>query len=229
MPDTRPNPELLRSLGSLVRGLSMLFWGLPAAMVACILTAMMEMLRTFNIMLPVVTTGWLVLGLWQLGHFQKQERIWVRALDRALWLGMVNVGLSPFLYWWNQRPNVPWFLAVVGVMGFNSLLFLSSLNLVLQRLTAMLPDEGLREETRQFSTLNRVLLSGILLLGIALLAMTRYPVGIFAPPNVMAQLASGGVWLWLLVFLSLLPLALTMALIWKIKEVILNSVFGAGG
>jgi hypothetical protein len=33
---------------------------------------------------------------------------------------------------------------------------------------------------------------------------------------------------WLLIFLVLLPLAMTMALIWKIKEVILDSVFGSG-
>jgi hypothetical protein len=32
--------------------------------------------------------------------------------------------------------------------------------------------------------------------------------------------------LWLLVFFALLPLAMTMALIWKIKETILDSVFG---
>ena len=31
---------------------------------------------------------------------------------------------------------------------------------------------------------------------------------------------------WLLIFLVLLPLAMTMTLIWKIKEVILGSVFG---
>jgi hypothetical protein len=209
----------------------MLFWGLPAALVACILTAMMEVLRTFafNIMLPVVTTTWLVLALWQLGHFQKQERIWIHALDRAKWLGMINVGLSPFLYWWNQRPSEPWFLAVVGVMAFNSLLFLSSLNVVLYRLTAMLPDEGLREETRQFSMINRLLLLGILALGIVLLALMRYPAITIAPLYILASLASGGVWIWLLIFLSLLPLALTMALLWKIKEVIMDSVFGVGG
>jgi hypothetical protein len=32
--------------------------------------------------------------------------------------------------------------------------------------------------------------------------------------------------LWVLLFLVLLPLAVTMALIWKIKQVILDSVFG---
>jgi hypothetical protein len=32
---------------------------------------------------------------------------------------------------------------------------------------------------------------------------------------------------WLLLLLALLPLALTMALIWKTKEVVLDGVFGA--
>jgi len=32
---------------------------------------------------------------------------------------------------------------------------------------------------------------------------------------------------WVIVFLLLLPLAMTMALLWKTKEVILDSVFGA--
>jgi heme/copper-type cytochrome/quinol oxidase subunit 4 len=32
---------------------------------------------------------------------------------------------------------------------------------------------------------------------------------------------------WLLILFTLLPLAMTMALIWKTKEVILDSVFGA--
>jgi hypothetical protein len=31
---------------------------------------------------------------------------------------------------------------------------------------------------------------------------------------------------WTLTFFALLPLAMTMALIWKIKQVILDSVFG---
>ena len=33
--------------------------------------------------------------------------------------------------------------------------------------------------------------------------------------------------LWFLMLLVLLPLAMTMALLWKTKEVILESVFGA--
>ncbi len=109
MPDTPPNAELLRSLGRLVRGLSALFWGLPVALIICVQTAETQILRDFHVLPPVAVTGWLLYGLWELGHFQKQERIWIHALDRAKLFALVNVGLSPFLYWWNQRPDVKLF------------------------------------------------------------------------------------------------------------------------
>ena len=34
--------------------------------------------------------------------------------------------------------------------------------------------------------------------------------------------------LWIVLFLVLLPIAMTMALVWKTKEVIMSSVFGPG-
>ena len=227
MPETAPpNPELLRSLGRLVRGLAALFWALPVTLVVCVQTAMVEMLRSFNILPPMVVTGWIVYGLWQLGYFQKQERVWIRALDLAKILGIVNFGFSPFLFWWNQRPGEEWFGIVIGLMAFNGLVFLYSVNVVLCRLTAMLPDEVLREETRQFTGLNRMLLIAIAVLGVIFLALLRHPTELPGPLNVLMIFAVNQLWIWLLVVLSLLPLAMTMALIWKIKEVILGSVFG---
>ncbi len=227
MLDPATNGELLRSLGRLVRGLSALFWGLPFALIICVQTAKTEILRSFNIVPPLIVTGWLCIGLWQLGSFQKQERIWHRTLDRAKLLAMVNLGLSPFLYWWSQMPNERFFTAVVGVMGVTGLLFLSTLNLVLYRLGAMLPDEHLREETRHFTSLNRYLVFAILLLGLSLSLILRFP-SLVPLPDWIFPLSLNTNTMWLLVFLVLLPLAMTMALIWKIKEVILDSVFGAG-
>ena len=226
MPETAPNTELLRSLGRLARGLSALFWGLPVALIVCVQAAKTDAPEKFGAIPPLVVTGWLVFGLWQLGHFQKQERVWTQVLDRAKLLALLDFGLSPFLYWWSQVPAQPFFTAVVGVMAVSGLLFLSNLNLVLHRLSAMLPDESLRQETKSFTTLNRILLLGIMLLGIAFLMVARFPTLIPLPVQVMALLDVGG--LWLLLFFALPPLAMTMALLWKIKEVILDSVFGAG-
>jgi len=220
-----PNLELLRSLGRLVRGLSALFWGLPLALIVCVQTARTDWLEAFTIFPPLATTGLLLFGLWQLDSFQKQERPWRAALDRAKLIGLVNFGLSPFLYWWNRVPGQPLFATVVGVLSFSALLFLFNLNLVLQRLGAMLPDETLRHETRQFTALNRNLLVTLLFLSALYVALAQLKT---LPPYwaiVLAWLDRGS--LWVLLLLILFPLAMTMALLWKTKEVILDSVFNA--
>lgn len=223
MPDTPPNPELLRSLGRLVRGLSALFWGLPAALIVGVGTALSGWFRTFSVAPTFATTGLLLFGLWQLGSFQKQERPWRTALDRARLVALVNFGLSPFLYFFNKVPENSFFLLVVALLGLSALLFLFNLNLVIARLGEMLPDETLRQETRQFTVLNRTLLVILLVLAslyVFLVRMPELPVSLMLLLGHLQRIS-----LWSLLLLVLLPLSLTMALLWKTKEVILDSVF----
>ena len=224
MPDPAPNAELLRSLCRLVRGLSALFWGLPITLIVCFHTAKADSLKSFGIVPPLVTTGLLAYGLWQLGDFQKQERVWRAALDRARVLSLINFGLSPFLYWWNKVPANTFFLAMVMLLTLSALLFLGSLNLVLRRLAAMLPDEGLRLETRQFTTLNLNLLFATLVLVLFYVVLGQFYTLPFWLGLVVSVAERGS--LWFLILLVLLPLAMTMALLWNTKEVILESVFG---
>lgn len=229
MPEVTANPDLMRSLGRLVRGLSALFWGLPAALIVCFNAAKSDFLRSFGIVPGLICTGLLLFGLWQLGAFQKQERVWRQALDAAGILGLINFGLSPFLYWSNRIPGNPFFGMMALVMAATGLLFLAALNLVLRRLGAMLPDEALRHETRQFTALNFNLLSATALLGLLCLAFSKLP----DPPaflEFLLRLLGDRPDFWLLLMLIplvLLPLAMTMALLWKTKEVILDNVFGA--
>ncbi len=225
MPDPAPNAELLRSLGRLVRGLSALFWGLPIALIVCFYTARADSLKPFGIVPPLATTSLLAYGLWQLGDFQKQERVWRMALDRARLLSLFNLGLSPFLYWWNKVPTNTFFLVMVMLLAASALLFLGSVNLVLRRLGAMLPDEALRLETRQFTALNLNLLGVTSLLALAYVGLGQ----LHSLPfwlSVVVSVADRGS-LWFIIVLVLLPLAMTMALLWKTKEVILDNVFGA--
>lgn len=219
-----PNPELLHSLGRLVRGLSALFWGLPIALIICIGTAWSGWLSLYNILPPLATTGLVAFGLWQLDSFQKQERPWRNALDRAKLLALINVGLSPFVFWWNHAPGVFWFGASVRIFAVSAWVFLFTLNTVVLRLAAMLPDETLRHESRQFTSLNHVLLLTFLLVAGLRAAIENIPQvpQQFVPVLVLWDRGS----FWLLLLLGLLPLAMTMALIWKTKEVILDSVFG---
>jgi len=222
---TSPNPQLLRSLGRLARGLSALFWGLPASLLICAETARAEWLKPMGFLPALAINGLLVYGLWQMAEFQKQERPWRNALDRALLLALVILGLCPFIYWHNKMPRETFFADAVGVLELAAVLFLFNLNLVLKRLAAMLPDETLRQETRQFTALNRWLLVLLLFFTIGFVVVAQWP----QPPTPLVQLAP---WLnragnLVLIFFVLLPLAMTMALIWKTKEVILDAVFGA--
>ena len=228
MADAPPNPALLRSLGRLVRGLSALFWGLPIALVVCFYTARTEDLRNFNIAPAIISTGLLVFGVWQLGDFQKQERVWRAALDRALISSLVVFFLSPFLHWWCRYPSNTFFLAMVAALAMAGLFFIAALNIVLQRLGAMLPDEALRLETKQFTAWNVNLLMAVFFLALAHVLLGR----VRTLPLWLAKIPilsdPDREWFqWFLVLLSLLPLAMTMALLWKTKEVILDSVFGA--
>jgi hypothetical protein len=220
-----PNTQLLAALGRLVRGLSALFWGLPLALVACVQTAKGDLLRPFGVVPPVVTTGLLLYGLILLGGFQKQERVWREAMEQARLLAIVNLCFSPFLYWWNKVPSEAFFNSIVQLMVVTGLLFLLVLNQVLRRLTAMLPDETLRIETRVFTNLNRGLLLFTLVVMTAYFVMTRLQPLPDLLGTLFTLLNRGG--LWLMLFLVLLPVAMTMALLWKTKEVILTSVFGS--
>ena len=225
MTDTSPNPQLLRSLGRLARGLSALFWGLPAALIICTGTLNVEVLRPLGVIPAVAVNALLLYGLWQMDDFRSQERPWRAALDRAKLLGIVNLGLSPFLFFYKQMPSQLLFECSLLLFFISALLFLFNLNVVLKQLGAMLPDETLRQETKQFTVLNRWLL----VVWVLFTALTVFLPG-YLPPGLTINPRTIFVIVHLITTLQLVlglaPVAITMALIWKAKEVILDGVFG---
>jgi hypothetical protein len=224
MPEAAPHPELLRSLGHLVRGLSILFWGLPLSLVVCVQTSQADYLRIFGVVPPVLTTGVLVYGLVLLGRFHREEVVWMSALERARCLAVVNLGLSPFLFWWSRVPSSSFFSLMGRLMAITGLLFLLALGPLLRRLTAMLPDEALRHETLVFTRINTVLVAVNLLAVTLHLTLQHFhqPLRLSQPwSGLVERVSQWGGW-----FLILLTVALLMALVWKTKEVIFHSVFG---
>lgn len=223
MPDSDPKAGLLRSLHRLIRGLSALFWGVPLALVVGFQTARSEWLRPLGILPPLAVTMLLWFGLHEIGHFRQQERPWRVVIEWSKVLALINVGLSPYLYWWHFLPNHPLFLSMILILILNSLLFLYMLNTVLKRLAAMIPDEPLRHETRVFSSMNQHLVL------FCVLVMVLYWALLFQeqPYERLVFVLQLGEHLRLgfLVLMVLLPVSLTMALLWKVKEVILAGVF----
>ena len=226
MENLTPDPQLLRSLGKLARGLSAVFWGLPTTLIICAETARVEFLEPFEVIPALLANGLLLYGLWQMSSFQKQERPWRNALDRAKLLGLVNLGLCPFLFWFNHLPGQSYFRDAIFVLVFSGLFFLFNLNVVLKQLGAMLPDETLRHDINLFTALNRCLLAAWLIIIIAAIVLPQIT-GFWTQLNPIVQFWIARAEAAALLFLGLSPLAVTMALIWKTKEVIFDSVFGA--
>lgn len=218
--------DLTRALGRLARGLSTLFWCLPLALVAQMETARTDwagFLGPFAFLPALALTAMLWHGLRRLRGFQKQERVWQQAVDRGELLAIVNTGLAPFVFWWHRFPLVPFYVVCVDLLAVAGLLFLMQLNRVLLRLSAMLPDEMLRHEARTFTEINIWMLL-IVLSGLGLDWLFRFLRGPARLPShvpvVVEQVA-----VWLALFFALMPVAMTLALLWKTKEAIFASLF----
>jgi hypothetical protein len=218
--------DLMRDLGRLARGLSALFWGLPLTLVVNAESARtdnLDFLGVAAIAPAMILNALLWHGLRQLRGFQKQERIWHQALNRAEIFAIVNIGLAPFLHWWHRFPLVPFYIVCVDFIAASGLLFLIHLNQVLRRLSAMLPDEMLRAETKTYTQCNVWML--LVVLGGLCLYIAFSPLQV---PDISwgnFHLHPRERALWLAFFLTLMPVAMTMALLWKIKEAIFAGLF----
>lgn len=231
MPEADRNALLLGSLRRLVRGLSALFWGLPITLVLAVQTGKGDWLKPLGFVPITCAMALLLYATLLFSRFQSQERVWTNAIERARLMALVNLGLSPFLFFWSKVPGNVFFTLMIEVLFLGLLTFLFLLNVVLARLAAMLPDETLRDETRIFTRLNQT----ILLTLIATLPFYFVLRGAETLPRVIVDfmliLERGGavLELLLLMFFLLLPVAMTMALLWKIKEVIMTGVFSNRG
>lgn len=226
---------ILKGLANVVRGLSSLVWSLPLALAIVVWTVsrvgslmpspVADLLVSLGVAPGLLVTALMWYGVWQVGRFQPGVPGWHRSADRARSLSLLLIGFSPFLYWWSRRPEVLYFKISAAALILFGLLFLAQLNALLRRLTAMLPDQALREETSAMAKLNYGILAGL----------GAFQLVLFALDRVSFDAAAGFVarqYLWLarllLLLFMVMPLAITIAVMWKIKETILESVFSAG-
>jgi len=215
--------ELRESLRRTVKGLSALFWGLPLAVLICAQTSLNMILRPFGVLPAAAATGLLLYGVVQLEHFQRRRADWIRILGHAKLFGLICVGLSPYVFLWGRLPWVEFYNNMMGLLGMSGLFFLFSLNRALRCLNDLMPDDGLREETHLFTAINLGLIVGVISLTLLFWTLQHF----FNMPRLVVLridlLAEGR--RFLMLFFVLLPLAMTMTLLWKIKEGALEGVF----
>ena len=94
---------------------------------------------------------------------------------------------------------------------------------MLRRLAAMLPDEMLRTQTRTFASWNTWMLAAALGGVSVYLALTDFQ----GAPRLIGRRLAGlqTIVEWMILFLTLTPVAVTLALLWRIKEAILTGLF----
>lgn len=228
-------PNLLSGLNSLVRGLNALFYGLPIALLVVVWTAtrsatsmpspFSNLLHSLGIFPALATSVVLFYGIVKLGGYQHDSAVWQRLVDRARWSGLFLIGLSPFLYWWCRVPESVYFKVAAMTLIAMSMLFLAQLNAILRRLTTTLPDQTLRAETAFMAKFNFAILALVGAAQVFFFSVNRLSV------SAATQWLSHET-LWLLrpieiivLLLMVMPIAITMAIMWKIKELILESVF----
>ena len=235
------HPDLMPSLRRLVRGLEVLFWALPFALLVCVQETMVSWWESWGIGPALAAMALLWYGTRSLGHFQKQERVWQGTVRFAQVLALLMVGLVPFLHWqqqitsdtmtWSSMSKAQQHVVYSACIFFTaSMMYVLNLNHVLARLAAMLPDPILRADVRLFVYLN----FGLFLLLVIGLWMHQKADAVFLGLREFAPAFADSIGSYLglaammkaaILWVATLVITLTMTMLWKTKEAILNSVF----
>jgi len=229
----------MSSLRQLVRGLEILVWALPFSLLVCMQEIMGSEWESWGALPLLLAMALLWYGTSRMKCFQPQEGVWQGSVRMTEVLAIIMFGLVPFLHWQQTIPDQAAAFyspeqkhVVYSVIIFcaASVMFLLNLNHLLNRLVAMLPDPILRADIRFFVIVNFVLFLPLMLsMCLSQLSLPLY--NWFAQNHPQLAQRIGSV-LGLENFLHLVTLwiatlivATSMAMLWKTKEAILNSVF----
>ena len=197
------------------RGFSCLFWSIPLGLGLLMVLPILQLSRYFQ--LPTLLIGLLIgyCGLILLRKAGPLTARWPKLLDRALLALFLLLYLAPFIQWWRQMPEEPYFF-------FNVLaLYLASAwaqFIILQlagEVGGALHDESLELETLLFrwASLAFMLVPVLVLALMALRSSLQFETHFRYEMIRIGHLTPK----WFLVPL-LLPFILTMAMAWTAKE-----------
>ena len=150
------------ALRQLVRGLEVLFWALPAALVVCVAESVSFEWQSWGVLPLVLVMGLLWYGASRLKAFQPEETVWQSTVTITELLALALVGLAPFLHWFHHVPEIPAEYLTSGqkhisyclvVFCSATIMFLLNLNHAIARLAAMViaveEDEATVEEAER--------------------------------------------------------------------------------
>lgn len=220
----------------MTRGFSCVFWGMPAATLFCIQLLIGRAVISdpfirisigqLYFFLFFATLGIVCYGLLSLTQAEGVGPLWRRWGRIGLVSAALNLYFSPFLYWWQSFPDEARYTLNVFALILSAIVLLVSLNLMCVELGRFSGDRSLQGESKLFLILNAVILGVPAISAFAWAAIQSWQRGsgeslglefidLFRLPSY---------WRMLLFVLLFLPISLTLANVWRVKEMLLDEL-----
>jgi len=220
----------------LTRGLSCVFWGVPMSLLFCIQLLIAHIVVTDPFIRGSLAQLYFVLffavlavacaGTYWLQQVEGIGSDWRRRARVCMASAVSALYFTPFLYWWQNMPEETTYTLNLFGLILSAIVLLGALNALCMELGRFLGDRSLRRESRVFLALIALVLGAPALyafwwavasslregsnenLGLAFLNIFRLPYHIRLT-------------LFIVLFL---PVALTLANLWRVKEMMLEEM-----
>lgn len=171
---------------------------------------------------PFAATCVVLFATHLLARVEFSDTQWNVTTDRCRVFALVATGMSPFIYWWARIPEQPFFLAAMHGLILVAIVLLLGLNRLLVELAGHLNNDLELQEAKLFAGVNRWLLTNTLVVTILFFIVYRLRSLPSSIANFVGVIDQAG--LFIALFLIVLPLALTMTIVWKLKEAVLEAL-----
>lgn len=236
MADTAPVKLSGLDLVRLTRGFSCVFWALPLAVLFCIQLLISAMavadpfirssLADLYFFLFCAVLAIACIGTYWFSRVEGVGERWRQRARICLACALLTLYFSPFLYWWQAFPEKAFYTLNLFGLILSAIVLLVSLNLLCVELGRFYGDHSLRRESKLFGALNA------LILGLPTASAFGWAALQSLPENSPDGLGMEFVNLFLIpyywrmtVFIALfLPVSLTLANLWRVKEMLLDEL-----
>jgi hypothetical protein len=212
----KPNVSVLpEQLLYLSRGFSCIFWSIPLGLILFAVVPSIQFSPYFR--LPSVLVGLITAycGLVLLRRASPITARWTKLINRSLTATFFQLYLAPFMYWWLQKPDIPYYFYNTLVFYLITAWGLFLVNQLTGEAGRALHVESLELESYLFrwAALLFMLVPLVVILILAVYTAFRLESRIWIEMVHVGQLIPR----WIFIPL-LLPFTLTMAMAWKAKE-----------
>ena len=212
-------PQLeARDLVALAQGLSCWLWGIPGAVLLSIREMPFEWGMPFQLPLFAVPYLLVLVGAVKMARVRSAGDRWRCEARRAMILCILALYLAPFLFWWRRWPQSAYLMANVWVLIACGIALLAQVNRLVRTLGAALGDPALAAEAELFRAVVWIVLGLPTVAAFAYVLTASFRSGAAVTLQFEDALLATPAWG---LALLLVPLSITLALVWRAKDLTL--------